>query len=1415
MVILNSFEGAVVIMTIKKTNLKYFLLPLISALFIVSLITLVLFTFFNGNKALVDTKLSYVVPSSLNDFDSIKKVNEVSYFMEDYTNFYESFNDVLRTSDGYISTKNIFENNMFNTYVIKVDFDGNEIWSYKYESEGKDYRNNMVLLNDKVYFVSPIHGTLALNVNDGSVYKTNLSLKAYDIQLYDGNLLVIGYDRFSILDSELNVLKEKTSESMSNDSFVVSFDDFYVENGNYYILSTKKYNSDNSMTPVIYTFDNNLVLVEELSISCTSDNQYLYENGYYRDYFNFFKVGDDFYQIGGDFHKIDENGVDTLLVDYYKFDNNLYNGVLDILVFDEFYITLDVNYNMTYDSLFTIDSHAYLNVRNADFEIVEQYKVNDNFIQAYSAPESMNYVDSKIVVKWYDWATYESYISEFEFANDTEKCTVIEGTGSDVGDEIKCGEEEFYVIENDGVNVKMMGKYNLLVADGYERFILDEPYVVADLDGIYDYLFNLQSFKEKLSNGYVINDIHYDNNSEDGSYILYEVLLAKSFDYKTGTIVCDKKVSSCTADDLFFLAKEQGYFGDNTYFYIEEFGGEDGYSVIYFIPDESNSYYIFDEPVTTKDALLNEDVQEILELGYDFNFMKLDNGLVFGLEFYKSSYYAYVILEESFNTERELLKSPEVTEYFQSGYYYYESIKDDDGNFFGVVLRYSIEYRRSFIFENDYLNENELIRSEDVATYLDDGYLYVSYIRDSNNNYIGAQFNKYDDRTYNTIIFEETLSSSLIDLYNRDDVKALLDQGYMIYETKTANSSYSCSEYNKFCKYNYSYLVLVKYDAYEFVTVIVDDYVKTSTEILNNDLVQAKINEGYEYEKYLSSNYKKYVANDDGTASVSTSLHYFGVVLKKKTGVVSSDDSSVPSYIMEKYKPVVVRQDEIALGAHGGSTGQPEPYENGVLTSMQIWGYSTSEMYSGGFVDYEYYLDYPVNRYYHSYYNTLKNDGFNALDVDSITVSKINSIVKDVSGNELPLEEWLANAEPDEYYDIISGNPYYILGSIKEYLPEDYSWLWGTTYWLQTFIPGGDYSLGDMTSGMMLFVDTLGDLCSTSYCNVAIGAGLRPVVTMSLSSVEFNVYTEDDGNGKVVSSTNTATKGDIISFETIPNDGYVLKDVTITDSLGNEIIYTDNKFVMPAADVTISATFEKIILIEPTISIVPNRDRNNPLDENVSFYVTITNPYDIPLTDVKVTSDSDFTSCFINCSVLENNIVEIPVLEAGSSISYSIFYYVTEVGTIKANVEILSANAESPYFFNHEEPYVANTEASTIALVQVCNVLDGDGNGGVNQYNLISYDLYGTALLDYWFTLKDNTCVTLALETDITYNLYQLDRQEYKLISVEGLITSNEGSFILEPKEYNITFNNLYEKKNYFHSWNRVENDVIVNLDPS
>lgn len=48
-------------------------------------------------------------------------------------------------------------------------------------------------------------------------------------------------------------------------------------------------------------------------------------------------------------------------------------------------------------------------------------------------------------------------------------CAVVSGTGETVGDMIKCGTENFYVISNDGTNIKMLAKNELIVGPAAEE----------------------------------------------------------------------------------------------------------------------------------------------------------------------------------------------------------------------------------------------------------------------------------------------------------------------------------------------------------------------------------------------------------------------------------------------------------------------------------------------------------------------------------------------------------------------------------------------------------------------------------------------------------------------------------------------------------------------------------------------------------------------------------------------------------------------------------------------------------------------------------------------------------------------------------------------------------------------------------
>lgn len=70
----------------------------------------------------------------------------------------------------------------------------------------------------------------------------------------------------------------------------------------------------------------------------------------------------------------------------------------------------------------------------------------------------------------------------------------------------------------------------------------------------------------------------------------------------------------------------------------------------------------------------------------------------------------------------------------------------------------------------------------------------------------------------------------------------------------------------------------------------------------------------------------------------------------------------------------------------------------------------------------------------------------------------------------------------------------------------------------------------------------------------------------------INVLTKSDGNGRI-EAVETARYGEEVTFKVTPNKGYVLKDVKVTDSAGNTVVFTDNTFTVPNSDVTIEASF--------------------------------------------------------------------------------------------------------------------------------------------------------------------------------------------------------------------------------------------------
>ena len=103
----------------------------------------------------------------------------------------------------------------------------------------------------------------------------------------------------------------------------------------------------------------------------------------------------------------------------------------------------------------------------------------------------------------------------------------------------------------------------------------------------------------------------------------------------------------------------------------------------------------------------------------------------------------------------------------------------------------------------------------------------------------------------------------------------------------------------------------------------------------------------------------------------------------------------------------------------------------------------------------------------------------------------------------------------------------------------------------------------------------------TSSCPVvySIGEHLGDVCDanniVQIYNVIYDVKTKTSGHGKINVSRSIGENGEEVLFEIVPDEGYALGDVLVTDSTGKMVKFASNKFTMPSADVVIEAKFIK------------------------------------------------------------------------------------------------------------------------------------------------------------------------------------------------------------------------------------------------
>ncbi len=232
-----------------------------------------------------------------------------------------------------------------------------------------------------------------------------------------------------------------------------------------------------------------------------------------------------------------------------------------------------------------------------------------------------------------------------------------------------------------------------------------------------------------------------------------------------------------------------------------------------------------------------------------------------------------------------------------------------------------------------------------------------------------------------------------------------------------------------------------------------------------------------------------------------------------------------------------------------------------------------------------------VSRYLSIYKYSLENLGFTINNVDLLTLEDVSNIINS-NNKTIPYQDWYDHTRT-------IAPPHYEFANLNDYLSEKEKFLYNTTYWIRS---GYEKSNNLIGVNNVIFINSVGGVCSSgvdqnyyvgSNCQsflrlvTTLGAGIRPVVTISSDILKYKIDKEVEGKGEI-EVIDYAVGGKRIIFKVINSEGYKLKGVNIRDENNNEVAFNlremvtnddgtitivSNRFTMPESNVTIKAIF--------------------------------------------------------------------------------------------------------------------------------------------------------------------------------------------------------------------------------------------------
>ena len=263
-------------------------------------------------------------------------------------------------------------------------------------------------------------------------------------------------------------------------------------------------------------------------------------------------------------------------------------------------------------------------------------------------------------------------------------------------------------------------------------------------------------------------------------------------------------------------------------------------------------------------------------------------------------------------------------------------------------------------------------------------------------------------------------------------------------------------------------------------------------------------------------------------------------------------------------------------------------------------------------------------------------------------------------------ENWISVSSEvkQSYYVTVSESENGTVTAVEYALPNDIVTL--------NVSPAENYALDTIT-----VTDASGNPVTVENNQFTMPASAVNVSATFKYAPKYNITLNTSENGSVSADMQTATEGTTVTLTVIPDEGYELDTLTVMNG-ETEVTVTDNTFVMPAGEVTVSATFKKI---PRTITIDNSTITNGSVEadkstaaegDTVTLTWTAAEGYmmdKITVTDSngdEVTVDQGLTSCVFTMPASNVTVTatfkEIPVASASIVWGSMAFTYTDESG---------------------------------------------------------------------------------------------------------------------------------------------------------